>query len=171
MPGNLFADPDVLGRLSRPVRLKHLGSQRVDEDLAVGGAVERNLADQPFEQRLDLFDVGIAVVSGEIEDRQVPAADHLAEDRLAAAAAEHAEPASARLHVPRFNDRRLGEVFFEALDHLGGVAQVRVFQAGAGQHGVADEEQVLVPDAVGLEVVLAVGNAAANLVEFGRLGH
>jgi len=106
----------------------------------VVGAVPSNLADKPFQRRLDLFDIGVSVVCGEIEDRQMPASDHLAKDRLPPAATEQTEPTSARLHMSRLDDPRIGKVSFEAFDHLGGIFQTVVFQPGAGQNGVVPKD-------------------------------
>ena len=69
MLGDLFADADVFRRLARLVGREHLRRQRVNEDAAVRGAVERDLANESFERQLHLFDVGVAVVGGEVEDR------------------------------------------------------------------------------------------------------
>jgi len=141
---------------------EQFGGQGVDQDAAVGGAVERDLAQQAFERARGLAGICLSVVRREVEDRQMAAADHLAEDRLPAAAAVEAEPASAGLHVARL-DRVGGEIVaFEGLRHLRRVAQARVLEARARQDLVADEKEILVADAVVLEEILAVGNAAAH---------
>ena len=162
MVGELLADADVVRNTACAVVGEQLGGQGVDQDAAVGGAVERDLAQQAFERARGLAGICLSVVRREVEDRQMAAADHLAEDRLPAAAAVEAEPASAGLHVACFDRVGGGIVTFEGLCHLGRIAQARVLEARARQNLVADEKEILVADFVMLEKVLAVGNAAAH---------
>ncbi len=172
--GDLLTNPDVLRCLASLIGLEHFGSQGVYEDPAVRGPVERDLADHSLERGFHLLDVGVPVVGGEVQDREVAAGDHLAKHGLAAAGAKQAEPASAGLNVPPFRHGGVGKVLLKALDHLGRITQVGVLEPRAGQHRVTDEEQVLVAHGVGAEETLAVGNAAPDLVEVcgeGRVRH
>ena len=110
---DLLACGDVIRAAAGAVGLQHFRGQGVDEDGAVCGTVERYLAHHPFQRGFDQVQADVPVPGGEVEDRQVAAADDLAEDRLAAAAAELGEPTAARLHVAGLDDLGLGEVRLE----------------------------------------------------------
>jgi len=97
------------------------------------------------------------------------AADHLTEDRLPAATAVKAEPASTGLHVTRLDWVGVRVVAFEGLRHLCRVTQALILKTRARQNLIADEKEILVADLVILEKVLAVRNAAAYLEIVRRL--
>ena len=164
MFGNLFADLNVGGNLPCLVILKHLRRQRVNQDAAVRRAIERDLTDKTFQRGLDLFNVRSSVIRGKVQNRQMPAANHFTKHRLSAAAPIKTEPTATGIHVTRLVHPCLGKIFLEPLHHLRRIAKRLILQPRPRQDRIPDKEEILIANLVILEIILAVWNAAPDLI-------
>ena len=164
-PSDRLAGRYVRRRSTIPVFGEHLRSERVDEDLAVGVAVADDLPHEALERGFDPIEIGATIVGSEIEDGEMAAGDDLAKHGLTATDAVLAEPAAARLHVPRLDDGGVGKMLPNRLGHPQRVAKVGILQAGSRQHGITHEEEILVADGILPPEILAVGDPVTQFVE------